>query len=89
MVFFEKYYIKFNMNNEKITNITIVRHGETEWNKTGIQQGHLDSDLTLLGINQAKALAESLSMNKYDHLYSSDLGRAYNTAEIISKRNPL
>jgi 2,3-bisphosphoglycerate-dependent phosphoglycerate mutase len=74
------------MNQENTTNITIIRHGETEWNKMGIQQGHLDSNLTSLGVKQALSLAKSLSKNKFDFLYSSDLGRALDTAKIISKK---
>ena len=37
------------------TQVVIVRHGQTQWNIRGIRQGHLDSDLTELGVAQAKA----------------------------------
>src|SRR5512145_1031700 len=63
-----------------------VRHGETEWNAEGRQQGHLDSPLTPIGVRQAELLAESLTKKKIDVLYSSDLGRALQTAEIIANR---
>jgi 2,3-bisphosphoglycerate-dependent phosphoglycerate mutase len=63
-----------------------VRHGETEWNLVGKQQGHLDSPLTASGLQQARALAEGLADRGIDILYSSDLGRAMQTARIIAER---
>jgi len=42
------------------TQIFVVRHGETEWNSKGLQQGHLDSPLTTSGIEQANAVANGL-----------------------------
>jgi lipoprotein-releasing system permease protein len=53
-----------------------VRHGETEWNVSGREMGHLDSPLTALGRSQAEAIARRLSALSIDALYSSDLGRA-------------
>jgi 2,3-bisphosphoglycerate-dependent phosphoglycerate mutase len=67
------------------TTFIVVRHGETEWNKIGIQQGHLNSPLTALGIKQAKAMGEGLQSFPIDLIFSSDLGRATETAAIISK----
>ncbi len=61
-----------------------VRHGETEWNTAGRQQGHLDSALTENGITQARFLAEGLRGRGIEYLYSSDLGRARQTAEFIA-----
>lgn len=66
------------------TQVIIVRHGETEWNLRLIRQGHLDSPLTERGLAQAKALAERLAREKFTSLYSSDLGRAVQTAEKIA-----
>jgi len=66
------------------TQIIIVRHGETEWNIRGIRQGHLDSRLTERGLAQAKALGARLGREKFATLYSSDLGRAVNTAREIA-----
>ncbi len=67
------------------TQIIIVRHGETQWNTAGIRQGHLDSRLTERGMAQAKALAARLSREKFAVLYSSDLGRAVQTAREIAQ----
>ena len=61
-----------------------VRHGETEWNLEGREMGQLDSPLTARGTDQAEALGRRLSKMNVDGLYSSDLGRAVQTAEIIS-----
>jgi len=66
------------------TQVIIVRHGETEWNLKLIRQGHLDSPLTERGLAQAEALAERLAREKFTSLYSSDLGRAVQTAEKIA-----
>jgi probable phosphoglycerate mutase len=66
--------------------IYVVRHGETEWNKRGKQQGHLNSPLTERGTQQAQALAHGLKNRGITSIYSSDLGRAYNTARIIDKQ---
>lgn len=62
-----------------------VRHGETEWNVEGREMGHLDSPLTPRGVDQARALARRLSTMSIDALYSSDLGRAARTAEIVGE----
>jgi probable phosphoglycerate mutase len=67
------------------TKIIAVRHGETEWNRIAKQQGHLDSRLTALGIRQAQAMALGLKELTIDHFYSSDLGRAIQTASILSE----
>jgi len=65
------------------TQLIIVRHGQTEWNIAGIRQGHLDSRLTERGMAQAKALAQRLARERFSALYSSDLGRAVQTAMAI------
>jgi probable phosphoglycerate mutase len=66
------------------TQIIIVRHGQTQWNLKLVRQGHLDSPLTDRGIAQAQALAQRLAQEKFTALYSSDLGRAVQTAQIIA-----
>ena len=66
------------------TQVIIVRHGETEWNIRGIRQGHLDSRLTTKGMAQAKALGARLGREKFTALYSSDLGRAVESAQAIA-----
>jgi probable phosphoglycerate mutase len=67
------------------TTIIAVRHGETLWNKIEKQQGHLNSDLTELGIRQAQAMTRGLKGLAIDYFYSSDLGRAVQTSLILSQ----
>ena len=66
------------------TQLIIVRHGQTEWNLKLIRQGHLDSPLTETGLAQARALGERLARETFTALYSSDLGRAVQTAQMIA-----
>ncbi|NTS76336.1 histidine phosphatase family protein [Catenovulum sp. SM1970] len=63
------------------TRFFLARHGQTEWNLQHRIQGQLDSPLTPLGQQQMQALADSLSAVKIDHIYSSTLGRAVQSAE--------
>ncbi len=72
-----------------MTKIVLVRHGETFWNLEARIQGHLDSPLTKTGKAQAEALAKHFKSKNFAALYSSDLGRAYETARCISKQNGL
>lgn len=64
--------------------VIIVRHGETEWNLEDRAMGQLDSPLTPNGIRQIYALANRLHYCSFTTLYSSDLGRAAQTANIIA-----
>jgi len=66
------------------TQLIIIRHGQTRWNIKSIRQGHLDSELTEEGIAQAKALGQRLARERFTALYSSDLGRAVETAKCIA-----
>lgn len=68
------------------TRLILIRHGETEWNVAARYQGQKDSPLTATGQAQAEALAERLATHPFQHLYSSDLGRARATAEFIAAR---
>lgn len=62
-----------------------IRHGQTVWNTSGRLQGQLDSPLSPLGIRQAQAVVEGLKKYpKFEVIYSSPLGRAFSTAQIIA-----
>jgi probable phosphoglycerate mutase len=69
------------------TDVIAIRHGETEWNLKGRFQGHLDSPLSPLGRSQAAALGRRLADEAFDELYSSDLGRALDTAGAIAEHS--
>ena len=51
----------------------LVRHGETDWNKTGRTQGHVDVPLNATGRRQAELLAKGLDGIEFAGIYSSDL----------------
>jgi len=69
--------------------VTLIRHGETEWNVAMRLQGIQDSNLTSKGLRQAELVARELCNRKFDAMISSDLGRAIKTAEIIASRTNL
>ncbi len=64
--------------------IYFVRHGQTEWNRLGRMQGHIDIELNEEGKKQAQIVKEKLSGVKFDKVFSSPLKRAVETAQIIS-----
>ena len=69
-----------------MTEIIIIRHGETEWNKTGRFQGHSDVPLSAEGRAQAAMLGENLAVDHVDMIYASDLTRAMETAAPLAQR---
>ena len=66
-----------------MTELLLVRHAETEWNRVGRWQGHADPPLNEAGRAQARALAETLAGQQVDAIYTSDLRRAAETAAIL------
>lgn len=69
--------------------IYLMRHGLTPWNYESRFQGNTDIELSPEGIKQAKALQGRLTTEKLDAIYSSDLTRALQTAEIVAKPHGL
>ena len=69
-----------------MTEIIIIRHGETEWNKTGRFQGHSDVPLSAEGRTQAETLGKNLIVDHVDAIYASDLTRAMETAAPLAAR---
>ena len=65
------------------TRICLVRHGETEWNAERRIQGQIDIGLNDTGRRQAQAAGRWLKRADIAALYSSDLKRAWNTAQAI------
>lgn len=64
------------------TEVYLVRHGETEWNKLGRFQGSTDLELSEEGIKQARCLQDRFK-GDFDHIFCSPLKRAFHTANII------
>ena len=65
-----------------MTTLLLVRHGETDWNRDGRWQGHSDTHLNDVGRDQARRVA--MELHDVDLVYSSDLARARETAEIVA-----
>jgi len=72
------------MSEQQRTTLILVRHGETEWNVERRVQGQTDSPLTARGRAQARRAAERLAEINVRAVYSSDAGRARETAELIA-----
>lgn len=68
------------------TEFWVVRHGESTWNADGRYQGQTDVPLSHVGILQAATLAERLTGQQFSAVYSSDLLRASQTAQMVAER---
>jgi len=68
-----------------VVRLLLVRHGETEWTRTGRYQGTTDTALSEIGLAQAQALATRLAGVKLAAILSSDLRRALDTAAPIAR----
>jgi alpha-ribazole phosphatase len=67
--------------------LILIRHAQTDYNLQKRYCGFSNPPLNDKGIEQVKRLAKRLKGLKIDKIYSSDLKRAYQTAQIISKNN--
>ena len=65
--------------------IYLIRHGETEANKTFQFQGHIDNPLNSKGLCQAAALGQHYENIVLDEIYSSSMQRARQTAALWLK----
>ncbi len=70
-------------------NIYIVRHGVTNYNQENRFQGQLDIPLNDEGLAQVAKLGNYFQKRPVDVIYSSDLKRAYQTAEAIARAKDL
>lgn len=78
------------MNHNRVCIIYLVRHGESEWNTLGLMQGSTSGvPLTKTGIKQARELAGKFKKIKFAAIFSSDLLRARQTAQIVAFRKKL
>lgn len=68
-----------------MSELIVIRHGETDWNRQHRFQGQIDVPLNALGLRQAELLAERLAADPFDVLVASDLQRARMTAEPLSR----
>jgi 2,3-bisphosphoglycerate-dependent phosphoglycerate mutase/probable phosphoglycerate mutase len=65
--------------------LILLRHGQTDYNVAGRMQGHIDSQLTEEGREQALRAAPVLGAMPFDRIVSSDLARAVDTANTIAE----
>ncbi len=72
-----------------MTRLILIRHGQTDYNLQNRYCGFSNPLLNNQGIKQSERLAARVKDIKIDKVYSSDLKRAYQTAEIIFKNNPI
>lgn len=72
-----------------MTELIVIRHGETDWNRQHRFQGQIDVPLNAAGQAQAQRLAERLLGERFDAIVSSDLLRARATANVASPPSSL
>jgi broad specificity phosphatase PhoE len=70
-----------------LTTLLLARHGETDWNRDHLWQGHTGPPLNETGRQQAADLARQI--DAIDAVYSSDTERVYETALILAERHGL
>ncbi len=66
------------------TRICFIRHGETDWNLARRIQGQTDIPLNETGQAQALAMAGNAARYEFAAIFSSDLRRAYDTAQLVA-----
>ncbi len=66
-----------------MSKLTIVRHGQSEWNLQNKFTGWVDVELTEQGREEARRAGEQLKGEAFDEAYTSDLKRAQNTLSMI------
>ena len=69
----------------KKSNLVLVRHGQSEWNKKNLFTGWKDPELTNKGIEEAIKAGKNLKTKniKFDIMFTSDLLRAQETGRLI------
>ena len=70
-----------------MTELILIRHGETDWNRELRFQGQVDVPLNDIGHEQARRVAQRLATESVHHLVSSDLIRAQQTAQPVARHS--
>lgn len=71
-----------------MSELLLIRHGETEWSRSGRHTSWTDLPLTATGEEQARALGPLLSGRKIGQVYASPMVRALRTAELAGLARP-
>jgi probable phosphoglycerate mutase len=72
-----------------MTELIVIRHGETDWNRQHRFQGQIDVPLNAAGRAQAERLARRLTSEPFDVVVASDLQRAFATAQAAAGARPI
>jgi probable phosphoglycerate mutase len=72
-----------------MTELIVIRHGETDWNRQHRFQGQIDVPLNAAGRAQAERLARRLASEPFDVVVASDLQRAFATAQAAAGARPI
>lgn len=72
-------------DSHRITRLFLVRHGESEWNRSSRYAGQQDVPLSELGQRQGERVAQRLAGERPTAIYTSPLERAKETAAIIGQ----
>ena len=70
-----------------MSNLILIRHGQSVWNAANRFTGWTDVELSEVGVSEAEEAGRSLSSQRIDVVHTSDLIRAQRTAEIIMSLN--
>ena len=79
--------ISCNNKDKGTLKLYIVRHGETEWNVIKRFQGQLNTPLTEKGMEKLRETGKNLENVMFEEIYTSELERTVNSAEIILNEN--
>lgn len=83
------FFVFLWQKNAIMTDLYLVRHGETVDNANKIMQGQTQGELNKNGIEQAHTVAKNLANEQFDAIISSDLRRSFDTASIIAAPHAL
>ena len=82
----KKMYDKINFRGGTAMKLYVIRHGESENNVNNCWTGWQNVNLTKKGISEAEKVGETIARVKFDKIYTSDLIRCVQTAQVALPR---
>ena len=73
---------------KEVLHIYLFRHGQTYYNRNHIFSGHKESNITPVGIKDAKKIAKKLKNKKFQVAYQTRLSRSKDTLKYVLKYHP-